>query len=86
MKKAVIVSAILLLCSLSRAQEIAPAQASDPWRSATPGPETRMRTLEQQVHTLAEEVALLREELKALRGAKSFRLELSTQTGEQFIR
>ena len=61
MKKAVMVSAILLLCSVSRAQEVAPA----------PGPETRMRTLEQQVHTLAEEVALLRGELKALRDAKS---------------
>jgi hypothetical protein len=71
MKKAVMVSAILLLCSVSRAQEIAPAQASGPGQSVTPGPETRMRTLEQQVHTLAEEVALLREELKALRDAKS---------------
>jgi hypothetical protein len=71
MKKAVMVSAILLLCSVSRAQEIAPAQASGPGQPATPGPETRMRTLEQQVHTLAEEVALLREELKALRDAKS---------------
>jgi hypothetical protein len=71
MKKAVMVSAILLFCSVSRAQEIAPAQASGSGQSATPGPETRMRTLEQQVHTLAEEVALLREELKALRDAKS---------------
>ena len=59
MKKAVMVSAILLLCSVSRAQEIAPA------------PETRLRTLEQQVQTLAEEVALLRGELKAFRDAKS---------------
>jgi len=61
MKKAVMVSAILLLCSVCRAQEAAPA----------PGPEARMKTLEQQVHTLAGEVALLRGELKALRDAKS---------------
>src|SRR5882762_3137577 len=59
MKKAVMVSAILLFCSVSRAQDIAPA------------PETRLRTLEQQVQTLAEEVALLRGELKAFRDAKS---------------
>ena len=71
MKKAVMVSAILLSCSNLSAQEIAPAPASSRAQPAAPGPETRMRTLEQQVHTLAEEVALLREELKALRDAKS---------------
>jgi hypothetical protein len=71
MKKAVMVSAILLLCSLSRAQEIVPAPASGTTQPATPGPEIRMKTLEQQVQTLAEEVALLREELKAMRDAKS---------------
>src|SRR5712672_1292223 len=61
MKKAVMVSAILLFCSVCRAQEAASA----------PEPETRMKTLEHQVRTLAEEVALLRGELKALRDAKS---------------
>ena len=68
MKRAVMVSAILLLCSISRAQDIATAPEA---RFATPGQETRMSTLEQQVRTLAEEVALLRGELKALRDAKS---------------
>jgi len=71
MKKAVMLSAILLLCSVSRAQNIAPEPSSGAAQSATPGQETRMRTLEQQVHTLADEVALLRGELKALRDAKS---------------
>lgn len=71
MKKTVMVSAIVLLCSSARSQETAPAPASGTAQPATLGPETRIRTLEQQVHTLAEEVALLRDELKALRDAKS---------------
>jgi len=66
MKKAVMLSVLLSLCSGTRAQENAPAPVS----GSPPGQETRMRTLEQQVRTLAEEVALLRGELKALRDAK----------------
>ncbi len=71
MKKAVLVSAILLLCSASRAQESAAAQVSGGNSSAVSAQETRMRTLEEQVRTLAEEVAVLRGELKAVRAAKS---------------
>ena len=67
MKKAAILSAILLLCTSSRAQQSAAAQAS----GTAPEAEARMRTLEQQVHTLAEQVALLREELRASRDMKS---------------
>jgi len=70
MKKAVMVSAILFLCSGLRAQESTPASASGGNNSAVPQ-ETRMRTLEEQVRTLAEEVALLRGELRAVRATKS---------------
>ena len=65
MKRAVMLSAILSLCSGAHAQ----VPGSDV--SAPPGQEIRMRNLEQQVGTLAEEVALLRRELNALRDAKS---------------
>ncbi len=71
MKKAVMVSAILLLCSALRAQESMPAPASTGDRSSVPEQETRMKTLEAQVRTLAEELALLRGELKAMREAKA---------------
>jgi hypothetical protein len=71
MKKVVMVSAILFLCSALRAQESTTAQASGGNSSAVSVQETRMRTLEQQVRTLAEEVALLRGELNVLRDAKS---------------
>lgn len=70
MKKAVMVSAILFLCSISRAQERAPASPSQ-GQPAAPGQEIRIRTLEQEVQTLAGEVAELREALKALRDAKT---------------
>src|SRR5713226_7808472 len=70
MKKAVMVSAILFLCSGLRAQESTPASASGGNNSAVPQ-ETRMRTLEDRVRTLAEEFAVLRGELKAVRDAKS---------------
>src|SRR5713226_7522439 len=71
MKKAVMVSAILLLCSGLRAQESTPASASGGNSSAVPTQETRMRTLEEQVRTLAEEVAVLRGEVRAVRATKS---------------
>jgi hypothetical protein len=71
MKKVVMVSAILFLCSALRAQESTTAQASGGISSVVSAQETRMRTLEQQVRTLAEEVAVLRGELKAVRDAKS---------------
>ncbi len=71
MKKAVLVSAILLLCSAARAQESTSAPASGGNASAVSAQETRMRTLEDRVRTLAEEVAVLRGELKAVRDAKS---------------
>jgi hypothetical protein len=71
MKKVVMVSATLLLCSGLRAQESTPAPASGGNSSAVSAQETRMRTLEEQVRTLAEEVAVLRGELKAVRDAKS---------------
>ena len=69
MKKAVMLSVILSLCSGVHAQETKQVPGMN--LPATPGQETRMRTLEQQVRTLAEEVALLRGELNALRDAKS---------------
>src|SRR6266849_4705634 len=71
MKKAVMVSAIFLLCSGLRAQESIPAQSTAGDRPAAAAQETRMKTLEEQVRTLAEELALLRGELKAMREAKS---------------
>ena len=71
MKKAVMLSVLLSLCSAAHAQENASPQVPDVNAPAPPGQETRMRNLEQQVRTLAEEVALLRGELKALRDAKS---------------
>jgi len=71
MKKAVMVSAILLLCSALRAQESAPMQSSSGDRSAAAAQETRMKTLEEQVRTLGEELAVLRGELKAMREAKA---------------
>jgi hypothetical protein len=71
MKKSVMVSAILLLCSASRAQESTAAQVSGGNSSGVSAQETRMRTLEEQVRSLAEEVAVLRGELKAVRDAKS---------------
>ena len=71
MKKAVTVSALLLLCSAARAQESTSAQVSRGNSSAASAQETRMSTLEEQVRTLAEEVALLRGELNVLRDAKS---------------
>src|SRR6266478_4571397 len=71
MKKAVLVSATLLLCSVSRAQERSPAPTSGGNGSAVSTQEIRMRTLEEQVRSLAEEVAVLRGELKAVRDAKS---------------
>jgi hypothetical protein len=69
MKKSVMVSAILFLCSglPAQAQDATPVRDS----TSTPVQETRMRTLEQEVRTLAEEVALLRGELKTLRDAKT---------------
>ena len=71
MKRVVMVSAILLLCSASRAQESTAAQMPGGNNSAVSAQETRLRTLEEQVRTLAEEVAVLRGELKAARDAKS---------------
>jgi outer membrane murein-binding lipoprotein Lpp len=71
MKKVVMVSAILFLCSALRAQESTTGQASGGNSSAVSVQETRMRTLEQQVRTLAAQVAVLRGELKAVRDAKS---------------
>src|SRR6266436_4193491 len=71
MKKAVMVSAILLLCSALRAQENTSAQVSGGNSSAASAQETRMRTLEEHVRTLADEVALLRGELRVLRDAKA---------------
>ncbi len=71
MKKAVMVSAILLLCSVLRAQESIPAQSTAADRPAAAAQETRMKTLEEQVRTLGEELAVLRGELKAMREAKA---------------
>jgi len=71
MKKFVMVSAILLLCSASRAQDSTATQVSAGNSSGVSAQETRMRTLEEQVRSLAEEVAVLRGELKAVRDAKS---------------
>ena len=71
MKRAVLVSAILLLCSASRAQESTAAQMSGGNSSALSPQEARMNALEDRVRTLAEEVAVLRGELKAVRDAKS---------------
>jgi outer membrane murein-binding lipoprotein Lpp len=71
MKKAVMVSAILLLCSMSRAQETAPAPSSSGNGSAPLPQDARINALEEQVRTLAEQVALLQGEMKALRDAKS---------------
>ena len=71
MKKVVMVSAILFLCSALGAQESPTGQVSGGNSSAVSVQETRMRTLEQQVRTLAAEVAVLRGELKAVRDAKS---------------
>jgi len=71
MKKFVMVSAILLLCSASRAQDSTATQVSGGNSSGVSAQETRMRTLEEQVRSLAEEVAVLRGELKAVRDAKS---------------
>jgi hypothetical protein len=71
MKKVVMVSAILFLCSALRAQESTTWQASGGNSSAVSVQETRMRTLEEQVRTLAAEVAVLRGELRAVHDAKS---------------
>src|SRR6266446_4106577 len=71
MKKAVMVSAILLLCSMSRAQETAPAPSSSGNGSGPLAQDARINALEVQVRTLAEQVALLQGEMKALREAKS---------------
>src|ERR1700676_2052439 len=71
MKKAVMVYAILFLCSTSRAQQGVSSASSSADSHAAPAQEARMKTLEEQVHTLAEEVALLRGELKSLRDAKA---------------
>jgi len=71
MKKAVMVSAILLLCSMSRAQEAAPAPSSSGHGSAPLAQDARINALEEQVRRLAEQVALLQGEMKALREAKS---------------
>jgi len=71
MKKFVMVSAILLLCSASRAQDSTATQVSAGNSSGVSAQETRMRTLEEQVRSLAEEVAVLRGELKAVRDAKT---------------
>jgi hypothetical protein len=65
MKKFVVVSAILSVCSSLYAQE---RLADIP---GAPAQETRMNALEEQVRALAEEVALLRGELNALRDTKS---------------
>ena len=71
MKKAVMVSAILLLCSMSRAQEAAPAPSSSGNGSGPLAQDARINALEEQVRTLVEQVALLQGEMKALREAKS---------------
>ncbi len=61
MKKAVMVSAILLLCSMSRAQETAPAPSSSGNGSGPLAQDARINALEVQVRTLAEQVALLKD-------------------------
>jgi hypothetical protein len=70
MKKFAMVSAILFLCSASRAQESMPA-ASSGISFAASAEEIRMKALEDRVRMLAEEVSTLRGELKAMRDAKS---------------
>ena len=71
MKKAVMLSAVLFLCSTSRAQQTAPSPSSAANAAPATAEELRIKTLEDHVRTLAEEVALLRGELNALRDAKA---------------
>src|ERR1700682_3078538 len=65
MKQFAVLSALLLFCSVTHAQNVKP---DDPPVNAEAA---RMKALEQQVRTLAGEVALLRDELKELRETKS---------------
>src|SRR5947209_17135611 len=67
MKKAALVSAVLLLSSVARAQNTAVPAAAE----SNSGEEHRIKALEDQVQTLAEEVAVLRGELKAIRDTTS---------------
>ena len=71
MKKAVMLSAVLFLCSTSRAQQTAPSPSSNAHALPSAAEDMRIKALEDHVRTLAEEVALLRGELNALRDAKA---------------
>src|ERR1700675_3833309 len=70
MKQFAVLSALLLFCSVTHAQNApsVPVKPDDPPVNAEAA---RMKALEQQVRTLAGEVALLRDELKELRETKS---------------
>jgi len=59
MKRVVLPSVLILLCSLS-------ARAQQPSAPAIPPGEARIQSLEEQVRTLAEQVALLRAELQTM--------------------
>jgi hypothetical protein len=73
MKRIAIVLAFALFSVPLRAQEAAPASPQSPPAQAGTAlsADTRIKTLEDEVHTLAEQVALLRGELNTLRDAKS---------------
>src|SRR5260370_15927255 len=70
MKRFAVLSVLLLLSSIARAQDAASVPMK---RDVSPSntEEARMKALEEQVRTLAGEVALLRTELKQLRETKS---------------
>jgi len=70
MKRFAVLSVLLLLSSIARAQDAASVPMK---RDVSPSntEEARMKALEEQVRTLAGEVALLRTELKELRETKS---------------
>jgi hypothetical protein len=69
MKKFAVLSVYVLFSSVASGQQV--PIASPPQTPVLAAEDTRMKTLEEQVHALAEEVDLLRSELKAMRDAKS---------------
>jgi hypothetical protein len=69
MKKFAVLSVYVLFSSVASGQQV--PIAPPPQTPVLAAEDTRMKTLEEQVHALAEEVDLLRSELKAMRDAKS---------------
>jgi len=65
MKKIAVLSTLVLFSTVASAQQAPPAPP--PLTSVSNAEDTRMKTLEDQIHMLADEVVLLRNELKDLR-------------------